>query len=136
MLLDAGESIKAVSEYLGHADAGFTLRTYTHLMPSSAERTMRAVDDAFACYMAATSTPEVEAVSGVNYTSTTTSRVSNAAALRKPVHDSPSSADPPSSRRLAPTVPLIGMRAAPDRREDRHGRTQTGVLLGPREALP
>jgi integrase len=38
VLLDAGESIKAVSEYLGHADAGFTLSTYTHLMPSSHER--------------------------------------------------------------------------------------------------
>jgi integrase len=43
-LLDAGESIKAVSEYLGHSDAGFTLRTYTHLLPSSDERTRRAVD--------------------------------------------------------------------------------------------
>jgi integrase len=58
VLLDAGESIKAVSEYLGHADAGFTLRTYTHLMPASDERTRRAVDDAFACYMAATSAAE------------------------------------------------------------------------------
>lgn len=55
VLLDAGESIKAVSEYLGHSDAGFTLRTYTHLMPASDERTKRAVDDAFACYMGATS---------------------------------------------------------------------------------
>jgi integrase len=27
---------RAVSEYLGHADPGFTLRVYTHLMPSSA----------------------------------------------------------------------------------------------------
>ncbi len=44
VLLDAGESIKALSEYLGHADPGFTLRTYTHLMPASAERTRRAVD--------------------------------------------------------------------------------------------
>ena len=43
-MLDAGESIKALSEYLGHADPGFTLRTYTHLMPTSAERTRRAVD--------------------------------------------------------------------------------------------
>ena len=43
-LLDAGESIKALSEYLGHADPGFTLRTYTHLMPASDERTHRAVD--------------------------------------------------------------------------------------------
>lgn len=61
VLLDGGESIKAVSEYLGHADAGFTLRTYTHLMPSSDERTRRAVDDAFARYMSATSTLEIPA---------------------------------------------------------------------------
>lgn len=55
VLLDAGENIKAVSEYLGHSDAGFTLRTYTHLMPASAERTRKAVDDAFSCYNAVTS---------------------------------------------------------------------------------
>lgn len=42
VLLDAGESVKAVSEYLGHADAGFTLRVYTHLMPASHERTRNA----------------------------------------------------------------------------------------------
>jgi integrase len=47
VLRDAGESIKALSEYLGHHDPGFTLRTYTHLMPSSAERTRRAIDDLF-----------------------------------------------------------------------------------------
>ncbi|MDQ4104027.1 MAG: tyrosine-type recombinase/integrase, partial [Actinomycetota bacterium] len=46
-LLDAGESIVALAEYLGHADPGFTLRTYTHLMPSSQERTRRAVDGVF-----------------------------------------------------------------------------------------
>jgi integrase len=46
-LLDGGESIRAVSEYLGHADPGFTLRTYTHLMPSSAERTRKAIDAVF-----------------------------------------------------------------------------------------
>jgi integrase len=44
VLLDAGESIKAVSEYLGHSDPGFTLRTYTHLMPNSEHRTKRAID--------------------------------------------------------------------------------------------
>jgi integrase len=43
-LLDAGESILALSEYLGHADPGFTLRTYTHLMPSTTERTKAAID--------------------------------------------------------------------------------------------
>ncbi len=46
-LLDAGESIKALSEHLGHADPGFTLRTYTHLMPNSAERTRKAIDATF-----------------------------------------------------------------------------------------
>lgn len=46
VLLDAGESIRAVFEYLGHSDPGFTLRTYTHLMPSSAERTRATVDAA------------------------------------------------------------------------------------------
>jgi integrase len=43
-LLDGGVSIKALSEYLGHADPGFTLRTYTHLMPASHDRTRRVID--------------------------------------------------------------------------------------------
>jgi len=47
VLLDGGESIKAVSEYLGHSDPGFTLRTYTHLLPSSDERTRHLIDAAF-----------------------------------------------------------------------------------------
>ncbi|CAM5665332.1 Site-specific integrase OS=Streptomyces alboniger OX=132473 GN=CP975_24090 PE=4 SV=1 [Streptomyces alboniger] len=47
VLLDAGENIKALSHYLGHADPGFTLRTYTHLMPSSEGRTRKAVDRVF-----------------------------------------------------------------------------------------
>ncbi|MEU0115535.1 site-specific integrase [Streptomyces bobili] len=51
VLLDAGESIRALSSYLGHADPGFTLRTYTHLMPSSEGRTRKAVD---ALYLAST----------------------------------------------------------------------------------
>lgn len=45
--LERGVSIKAVSEYLGHADPGFTLRVYTHVMPSSGERARRAMDAAF-----------------------------------------------------------------------------------------
>ncbi len=45
--LHEGETIKAVSEYLGHADPGFTLRTYTHLMEGSANRTKRAIDSVF-----------------------------------------------------------------------------------------
>lgn len=44
VLLDQGESIKAVSEWLGHADAAFTLKTYTHLMPSSGDRTRKVID--------------------------------------------------------------------------------------------
>ncbi|WP_405619669.1 tyrosine-type recombinase/integrase [Streptomyces sp. NBC_00076] len=47
VLLDAGESIKAVSEYLGHSDPAMTLRVYAHLMPSSNERARRALDGVF-----------------------------------------------------------------------------------------
>ena len=47
VLLDAGENIKALSHYLGHADPGFTLRTYTHLMPRSETRTRKALDDVY-----------------------------------------------------------------------------------------
>jgi integrase len=47
VLLDAGESIKALSQYLGHTDPGFTLRVYTHLLPSSHARTRKAVDEFF-----------------------------------------------------------------------------------------
>ncbi len=42
-LLDGGENIKAVSEYLGHSNAALTLRIYAHLMPSSKERTRAAI---------------------------------------------------------------------------------------------
>ncbi|TWP53208.1 site-specific integrase [Lentzea tibetensis] len=44
VLLDQGESIKAVAEWLGHADPAFTLGTYTHLMPSSDSRTRGVID--------------------------------------------------------------------------------------------
>ncbi|MGW3430605.1 tyrosine-type recombinase/integrase [Streptomyces melanosporofaciens] len=47
VLLDAGESIKAVSEYLGHSDPAMTLRVYAHLMPSSKERARRTLDGVF-----------------------------------------------------------------------------------------
>jgi integrase len=43
VLLDAAEYIKALAEYLGHSDPGLTLRVYAHLMPSSQERTRKAV---------------------------------------------------------------------------------------------
>jgi integrase len=47
VLLDAGESVKALSSYLGHSNPGFTLRVYTHLLPTSHERTRGAVDKFF-----------------------------------------------------------------------------------------
>jgi integrase len=47
VLIDAGESVRAVAEYLGHSDPGFTLRVYTHLFPSSEDRARQAVDRAF-----------------------------------------------------------------------------------------
>ncbi len=50
VLLDGGESIKTVSERLGHFDAGFTLRTYTHLMPDSESRTRDIIDTAFRAF--------------------------------------------------------------------------------------
>jgi len=46
VLLDAGESVKALSLYLGHTDPGFTLRVYTHLLPASEDGTRRAIDRA------------------------------------------------------------------------------------------
>lgn len=46
VLLDAGESIRALADYLGHSDPGFTLRVYTHLMPSSEDRARTAMDNA------------------------------------------------------------------------------------------
>jgi integrase len=32
LAFDAGRNVKRVAEWLGHADASFTLRTYVHLM--------------------------------------------------------------------------------------------------------
>ncbi|MGY6656079.1 tyrosine-type recombinase/integrase [Amycolatopsis sp. TRM77291] len=46
-LLSRAVSIKELAEYLGHSDAGFTLRTYTHLVPSSHERARQAIDAVF-----------------------------------------------------------------------------------------
>ncbi len=48
VLLESGVSIRAVSEYLGHHDPGFTLRTYAHLMPESEDRARDAIDSAHA----------------------------------------------------------------------------------------
>jgi integrase len=45
--LAAGVDVRTVAEYLGHADAGFTLRTYAHLMPDAADRARKAMDAYF-----------------------------------------------------------------------------------------
>jgi integrase len=47
-LLAGGVDIKALSEYLGHHDAGFTLRVYAHLMPSAEGKARKAIEDALA----------------------------------------------------------------------------------------
>lgn len=52
MLLDGGVSIRTLAEYLGHADPGFTLRTYTHLMPDSEDRARSVVDAALGPHVA------------------------------------------------------------------------------------
>ncbi|HEU4917250.1 MAG TPA: hypothetical protein VFV13_11890, partial [Acidimicrobiia bacterium] len=39
-----GVSIRALAEYLGHSDPGFTLRVYAHLMPESEDRARAVVD--------------------------------------------------------------------------------------------
>jgi len=44
VLLDGGVSIRALAEYLGHSDPGFTLRIYAHLMPDSEDRARAVVD--------------------------------------------------------------------------------------------
>ncbi|MET7702978.1 site-specific integrase [Streptomyces sp. NPDC005485] len=62
VLLDSGENIKALAEYLGHSDPGFTLRTYTHLMPNSRDRARRAIDAAFGVRDAVTGPGEADAL--------------------------------------------------------------------------
>jgi integrase len=46
ILLHNGVDGRALAEYLGHSDPGFTLRVYTHLMPSAPDRMRAAVDAA------------------------------------------------------------------------------------------
>ena len=48
VLLAGGVDIRALSEYLGHHDPGFTLRVYAHLMPSAEGRALKAIEAAFA----------------------------------------------------------------------------------------
>lgn len=42
-----GVDIRTVAEYLGHSDAGFTLRVYEHLMPDAADKARCAMDAFF-----------------------------------------------------------------------------------------
>jgi integrase len=44
VLIDAGVSIKVVSEKLGHSDPAFTWRNYVHLIKGSEDRTRQAID--------------------------------------------------------------------------------------------
>lgn len=45
-LLSEGVDIRSLADMLGHSDPGFTLRVYTHLMPSSVDKTRKAIDRA------------------------------------------------------------------------------------------
>ncbi|TKK88354.1 hypothetical protein FDA94_13705 [Herbidospora galbida] len=45
MILAGAVSVKDLAEYPGHADPGFTLRVYAHLMPGSHDRARKAIDD-------------------------------------------------------------------------------------------
>lgn len=47
LLIAGGESVKVVSERLGHTNAAMTLNVYSHLFPDSEDRTRRAIDAAF-----------------------------------------------------------------------------------------
>lgn len=47
VLLQAGESVVAVAEWLGHESAVLVLTTYGHLMPGSEDRMPRAIDTAY-----------------------------------------------------------------------------------------
>ena len=47
LLLADGVDIRALAEYLGHSDPGFTLRVYCHLMPGSPDRMRQVIDRAF-----------------------------------------------------------------------------------------
>lgn len=101
-LLDAGESIKALSEYLGHADPGCTLRTYTHLMPTSTERTRKAID-------AVLSHHDDEGPAGKDKTATAPTRTS-ASNRRTPRRKPPDASL--QTRRPEPPREALGLRAA------------------------
>ena len=45
LLLAHGVSLRTVSEPLGHADPGFTLSTYTHVVPGTQEAAAQAIGE-------------------------------------------------------------------------------------------
>lgn len=47
VVLQAGESIVSLSQWLGHSDPAFTLRTYTHFVPEAGVRGLRAIEQWF-----------------------------------------------------------------------------------------
>ncbi|MFF0493433.1 tyrosine-type recombinase/integrase [Nocardia sp. NPDC004068] len=47
VLLARGVSVKELADYLGHADPGFTLKVYAHLLDDSHERARKAVEAAW-----------------------------------------------------------------------------------------
>ncbi|MCC3765190.1 site-specific integrase [Glycomyces sp. TRM65418] len=47
MFLENGGNIRALADFLGHKDPGFTLRVYGHLMPNSRGRGRQILDDAW-----------------------------------------------------------------------------------------
>jgi integrase len=57
-LISHGASVKAVQEFLGHADATTTLKVYAHLFPGDEERTRTALDEALASLADSTRTVE------------------------------------------------------------------------------
>jgi integrase len=46
LLLAGGIDLKTISERLGHANAGFTLETYTHTVPGTQERAAKVIGSA------------------------------------------------------------------------------------------
>ena len=61
VLLAGGVDIRALSEYLGHHDPGFTLRIYAHLMPGADDRARRAVEDALSTAIPGVASPATRA---------------------------------------------------------------------------
>lgn len=48
LLMSQGVPIKIVSEMLGHADVGITLRTYSHVLPGMQQQAADAMEKLFA----------------------------------------------------------------------------------------